>query len=82
MPAFDLVSLPLAHTHLGVSISPGWAQLYLYATPIGISGQGRGRRQLVVEVRRERTAEATVQRFWNALEALNRGRLAWGERVE
>lgn len=76
--------LPLPWEYLGVSLTPGWCQLYRSSIPLGSSGGGSGGerrgREVVLEARRGRTCEETAQNVAVALGAMRRGDLPWGDR--
>lgn len=55
-------------------------QIYLHYSPVGERSTGR---TLVAEVKRQPTAEATVERIGAVLEAIRAGRIPWGStRIE
>ncbi|WWC71810.1 uncharacterized protein I206_105769 [Kwoniella pini CBS 10737] len=72
--------LPLSHTHLSVTLTPTWAQLYLHSYPL--SSFRRGSKELVVEVRRIGTLEGTVRRIEDGLDDIHRRLVPWGGRVQ
>jgi hypothetical protein len=59
-------------------LTPGWCQLYVWAKPYGARGNGR---DLVLEVRRGETLEATASKLGEGLEDVGRGLLSWGGKV-
>lgn len=71
-------TLPLPHPHLGVTLTPGWCQLYIWAKPYGKPGNGK---DMVLEVRRDGTLEGTVRRLGKGLEDMARGLVEWGGRI-
>lgn len=68
-------AFPLPHTHVSVGLSSRWVQVYLHYAPVG--GRSAGR-TLVAEVRRQPSAEATVERIGAVLDAVRAGRIPWG----
>ncbi|GMK58280.1 hypothetical protein CspeluHIS016_0503120 [Cutaneotrichosporon spelunceum] len=73
-------ALPLAHTHIAVTLSPLWAQLWFSYSPVNATNTRGARvgRSLVVEVRREKDPESMVRTFGQALEWLRTGQIGWG----
>lgn len=83
-------ALPLPHSYLSVILTPLWAQLYVHARPLVLSGAdpggsgGRGRgRELVLEVKRQprQTVEQVVLSIQTGLEEIDRGTVPWGARL-
>lgn len=73
-------AFPLPHTHVSVGLSSRWVQIYLHSSPVG--GRSTGR-TLVAELKRQPTAEATVERIGAVLEAIRAGHIPWGStRIE
>ncbi|WWC64367.1 uncharacterized protein I303_106977 [Kwoniella dejecticola CBS 10117] len=72
--------LPLPQSHLSITLTPTWAQLYLHSHPL--SSSRRGSRELVVEVRRIGTLEGTVKRIEDGLDDIQRRLVSWGGRVQ
>ncbi|KAK8853040.1 hypothetical protein IAR55_003741 [Kwoniella newhampshirensis] len=72
-------SLPLPQSHLSITLTPTWAQLYLHSG--SVTASKRGRKELVVEVRRTETLEGTAKRVEEGLDDLRRRLLEWGGRV-
>ncbi|WVQ63180.1 uncharacterized protein L199_001331 [Kwoniella botswanensis] len=71
---------PLPQSHLSVTLTPTWAQLYLHSNPVA-SGK-RGSKELVVEVRRIGTLEGTTKRIEDGLDDIYRRLVPWGGRVQ
>ncbi|WVW80967.1 hypothetical protein I302_102958 [Kwoniella bestiolae CBS 10118] len=74
-------SLPLPQSHLSVTLTPTWAQVYLHSHPVG-SGKRGGSREMVVEVRRTGTLEGTTKRIEDGLDDIYRRLVPWGGRVQ
>ncbi|WWC91495.1 uncharacterized protein L201_006441 [Kwoniella dendrophila CBS 6074] len=72
--------LPLPQTHLSVTLTPTWAQLYLHFYPL--SSVKRGSKELVIEVRRIGTLEGTTKRIEDGLDDIYRRLVPWGGRVQ
>ncbi|KAK1923107.1 hypothetical protein DB88DRAFT_493812 [Papiliotrema laurentii] len=73
--------LPLPQSHLVVYLTPGWVSLILRSHPAGRPTTSKVGRDTVIEVRRQPTAEATVERIKDGLEDMQNGLVQWGERV-
>ncbi|ORY28153.1 hypothetical protein BCR39DRAFT_535740 [Naematelia encephala] len=75
--------LPLSHAYLSVVLTPTWAQVWTHASPVvGAQRGARTGKELVLEVRRQRGCEATVQRLNQGLQDMINGLVSWGGRVE
>lgn len=74
-------SIPLPHSHLSIQITPGWVRLLLNSHPVGIPANGKIGRDTVLEVRRQDSAEQSVQRIREGLEDMQKGIVHWGERI-
>ncbi|WVN90674.1 uncharacterized protein L203_105916 [Cryptococcus depauperatus CBS 7841] len=72
-------SLPLSHCLLSVHLTPTWCQLYINARPILLT-RDPGGRELVIEVRRERTLESTTRNLENGLSRMAKREIEWGGR--
>ncbi|RXK39467.1 hypothetical protein M231_03300 [Tremella mesenterica] len=73
--------VPLPVEYLTVGLTPSWCQVFLNTTEVGMTNE-RGRRgELVVEVRRGKGSEETVQRIGKGLGELRAGTVGWGDRV-
>ena len=73
--------IPLPHSHLSVTLSPGWVSLWLNSHDVGVPHSGKLGRDLVLEVRRQAAAEEVVKRLREGLEDMAGGVVRWGERV-
>jgi hypothetical protein len=73
--------LPLPHSHLSVTLSPGWISLWLNSSDVAVPIRGKMGRDLVIELRRQETAERCVARIREGLEDLQNGLAHWGERI-
>ncbi len=73
---------PLTQSHLGISLTPTWVQLNLHASRVdtGVRGKKPGK-EVVLQVRREGTLEATIRMLGEGLNAVRRGEVRWGDRV-
>ena len=73
--------LPLPHSHVSVTLSPGWISLWLHSNDVTVPTKGKMGRDLVLEVRRQETAEKSVVRLREGLEDLQNGLAHWSERI-
>ena len=73
--------IPLPQSHLSVTLSPGWVSLWLNSHDVGVPFIGKMGRDLVLEVRRQDSAEGNVRRVREGLEDMLSGVVRWGERV-
>ncbi|WRT70432.1 uncharacterized protein IL334_007430 [Kwoniella shivajii] len=71
--------LPLPQSHMSVTLTPTWAQVYLHSQPV--SSTRRGSKELVIEVRRIGTLEGTLKRIEDGLDDIQRRLAPWGGRV-
>ncbi|CAD6572618.1 MAG: proteasome regulatory particle subunit [Tremellales sp. Tagirdzhanova-0007] len=75
-------SFPLPQSHLSVSLTPSWVQLFLHASPFGARGRNKKHgRIMVLEVHREGTLEATIRMLGEGLNEVRKGAAQWGDRV-
>ncbi|ORX40774.1 hypothetical protein BD324DRAFT_612069 [Kockovaella imperatae] len=73
--------VPLPHPHLVINLTPTWCQVYLSTLSIGSIEKNKAGRDLVIEVKRQRTPEETVRKIGEGLEDIQRGMIRWGDKV-